>query len=136
MKKILLSLFVGSLFLFNSCTKEYNDYYDLVPTITMVYERFESDWTGTDNDASVKLPVPELDQYYMDQGIVTIAMSVNNEKSYHIIPAVINGVSYSSEYKKGEITIFAQDPVLGDYYVEVPQKVIFKVSLTESDWVE
>lgn len=137
MKKILSSLFLGFLFFFSSCTKEYNDYYDLVPTITMVYERFESDWSGTDHNAFVNLDVPELDQYYMDQGIVMVAMSDDNEQSFHAIPGTINGVSYWFKYKKGEITIYAQDPILDeDIYVEVPQKAIFKVSLTESDWVE
>ncbi|HLR00965.1 MAG TPA: hypothetical protein VK102_11375 [Sphingobacterium sp.] len=137
MKKVYLPLLLSMFLFLGSCTKEYNDYYDLVPTITMVYEQVESDWEGVENDAHLTLSVPELDQYYIDQGVVSVAMSVDNEKTYHTIPGTIDGVSYWYRYSKGEVTIHAQDPILeDDIYVEVPQRAFFKVSLTESDWVE
>lgn len=139
MKKALTLLLVSivSLTTFNSCTKEYIDYYDLVPTITMIYERTNKDWSGMDNDAILTLNVPELTQYYINQGVVSVAISMDNEKSYRTIPATFEGVSYSYSYQVGKITIHAQDPILEEgIFVEVPPKAFIKVSLTETDWVE
>lgn len=139
MKKMLTLLLVSvvSLTSFNSCTKEYIDYYDLVPTITMVYEQSNNDWSGVDNNALLTINIPELTQYYINQGVVNVAISMDNEKSYHTIPATFEGVSYSYSYQVGKITIRAQDPILEDgIFVDVPSKAFIKVSLTETDWVE
>lgn len=143
MKKILLAAAIGSLTLlsFNSCTKEYIDYYDTVPSITMIYERADTEWSGTENDAFIELSVPELTSYYMDQGIVNISMSADNEASYSILPASFanasgDPIAYSVTYSVGKVVIRAQDPLMDEYFVEVPKRVFIKVSLTETDWVE
>lgn len=137
MKKTLLLLLIATTVFLSSCTKEYNDYYDLVPTITMVYQQDEADWKGTENDAYITLKVPELTKYYIDQGVISVAISVDNEKTYYTIPSTFDGVSYSYRYGVGEITIRAQDPILDEeIFVNVPDKAFIKVSLTEADWVE
>lgn len=138
MKKILLALAIGSVSLLtlNSCTKEYITNNELVPSVTMVYERVANDWSGTDNSAYLELSVPELTQYYINQGIISVAISSNNEQTYHTIPSTFNAIAYSYDYSVGKIIIKAQDPILDDFLVEVPNNIVIKVSLTEADFIE
>ncbi len=95
MKKILLAIAIASasLVTLNSCTKEYITNNSYLPAITLVYERAVGDWKGTNSDAYVDLQVPELTGRIMDQGAVTVALSSNNETTFHTIPATINGVA-------------------------------------------
>lgn len=139
MKKLLLALAIGSasLLTLNSCTKEYIDYYETIPSKTMVYERSANSWQGTGNRRYLDLPVKELTQYYINQGIVTVAMSTDNEKSYQAIPATIDGVSFSFDYVTGSVRIYAEDPIMENgINVAVPANAVFKISLTEADFVE
>ncbi|SFT17920.1 hypothetical protein [Sphingobacterium wenxiniae] len=139
MKKILLACLIGtsSLLTLNSCTKEYNNY-DMVPSITMVYERTANQWqTHASQDKYLDLNVPELKSYFVDQGIVNIAISFDNEKTYLAIPATFDGVAYSYDYTTGSVRIYAQDPIYEDgISITVPSKVVIKISLTESDFVQ
>lgn len=140
MKRILLSFVLAtvSAAILSSCTKEYYEtYYDTVPSKTMVYERSASSWQNTSDPARkyVDLPVQELTQYYLNQGIVTVAMSVDNEESYQAIPATIDAISFSYDYVVGSVRIYAEDPLMGAA-ISVPANAVFKVSLTEADWVE
>jgi len=139
MKNILLALAIGSasLLTLNSCTKEYIDYYETVPSKTMVYERSASSWQGSGNRKYIDLPVKELTQYYLNQGIVTVAMSTDDEKSYQAIPATIDGVSFSFDYVVGSVRIYAEDPIMeAGINVGLPAKAVFKISLTQADFVE
>lgn len=136
MKKILLALLIGTatLTVGTSCTKEY---YDVVPSITMVYERTADQWQSTSaRDKHVDLSVPELTDYYVDQGIVSLAISFDSENTYYTLPATIRGVSYNFDYTTGSVRVYAQDPIYSDGTVTVPQRVFIKVSLTEADFVE
>ena len=138
MKKILLAFLLGTatLAVGTSCTKEYYD--TVVPSITMVYERTASQWeTLTPNNKIVTLSVPELTSYYVQQGIVNVAISFDGEANYSTLPATIDGVSYNYEYTAGSLTIYAQDPIAQNgSSINVPQRAFFKVSLTEADFVE
>lgn len=143
MKKILLALLIGTATLAatSSCTKEY---YDVVPSITAVYSRTASQWgtqitetkTGKYITRYVDLTVPELSDYYVDQGIVALAISFDGEKTYNGLPATINGISYTYDYTTKSVRIYAQDPILADVPVNVPDKVFVKVSLTKADFVQ
>lgn len=136
MKKILLALLLGTAALAttSSCTKEYITNY--LPSQTIIFEREEGDWEGADNQAHLVLPVPELTDYYIKQGVVTVAYSYDNEGTYHSI-GTKEGVAYSYEYSVGSVTITAQDPILEDgTFVPVPEKMFIKVTLTDADWVE
>ncbi|PRD54748.1 hypothetical protein [Sphingobacterium gobiense] len=134
MKKILLAIFIGTATLAatSSCTKEY---YDTVPSITMVYERTADQWEGTDNQAYLTLSVPELTEYYVQQGVVNIAYSDDGERTYKSI-GTQQGAAYTFEYRVGSVTIKAEDPILGsDIFVEVPERIFIKVTLTDADFV-
>lgn len=136
MKKILLALLVGTATLATtaSCTKEYITNY--LPSQTIIFDREAKDWQGTDNQAHLVLSVPELTDYYMKQGVVTVAYSTDNEKTYHAI-GTKEGQAYSYEYSLGSVTITVQDPILEEgISVEIPSRITFKVTLTDADWVE
>lgn len=134
MKKILLAFLIGTATLgtLSSCTKEY---YEMVPSISIIFERNANQWQGTDKQAYITLPVPELTSYYVKQGLVSVAMSEDDEKTYKSL-STSKGQAYSFEYGVGFVTIRAEDPVLGDYFVEVPDLAHFKVTLTDADWVQ
>lgn len=142
MKRILLTLVLAtvSAAIFSSCTKEYYDqYYDLVPSKTFIYEKTASryPWEGTDNAAFFTLPLPELTQYYINQGIVSVAISPDNETTYQAIPATIEGISYSYDYQVGSVRIYAEDPIMEPgSFVNPPNNLVIKISLTDADWVE
>ena len=136
MKKILLALLIGTATLAttSSCKKEY---YTVVPSITAVYSRTANQWVSqSQNTKYVDLSVPELSQYYVNQGIVTLAISFDEEKTYNGLPTTINGISYSFDYTKGSVRIYAQDPINADVTVLVPKLIHVKVSLSESDFVQ
>jgi len=135
MKKILLALLIGTATLAttSSCTKEY---YDVVPSITMVYERTANQWQGTDNQAFLTLPIPELTNYYVQQGLVSVAYSDDKEQTYQSI-GTKSGAAYTFKYKVGELTLKAEDPILGkDIFVKVPERIFIKVTLTRADFVQ
>ncbi len=136
MKKILLALLIGTATVAttSSCTKEYITNY--LPSQTIIFEREASDWDGNANQAHLVLPVPELTDYYMKQGVVTVAYSYDQEGTYHAI-GTKEGVAYSYEYSIGSVTITAQDPILDEGIdVVVPEHIFVKVTLTDADWVE
>ncbi|WP_437921733.1 hypothetical protein [Sphingobacterium sp. LRF_L2] len=136
MKKILLAFLIGTatLAVSSSCTKEY---YDVVPSITMVYERDANQWTSQSAiNKYVDLNVPELTSYYVSQGIVGLAISFDNEATYNTLPATIDGVSYNFDYTTGSVRVYAQDPIYTNGEISVPEHVFIKVSLTEADFVQ
>ncbi len=136
MKKILLAFLLGTatLAVGTSCTKEYYET-TVVPSITVVYQRTADQWQGTDNQAFLTLSVPELTDYYVRQGVVNVAYSDDNEATYKSI-GTQGGNSYSYQYGVGSLTIKAEDPILGDFFVQVPDRIFIKVTLTDADYVE
>jgi len=137
MKKFLLAFVISTatLAMTSSCTKEY---YDTVPSITMVYERTANQWEQINsNQIYVDLSVPELTNYYVDQGIVNVAISFDDENTYNTIPATIEAISYSYDYTTGSVRIYAEDPLLeSGVSIDPPSHVFVKISLTEADFVQ
>jgi hypothetical protein len=134
-----LTLIVGSLAILglSSCTKEY---YDVVPNQTFVYTIQPNQWEwdeGVINQIYYDIDLPELTDYYVDQGVVSVAISVDSEASYNILPATIAGTSYSVNYTTGFVTIYAEDPIFDpDFEVPVPDRTItVKVTLSDSDFI-
>ncbi|GGG92038.1 hypothetical protein GCM10007415_28440 [Parapedobacter pyrenivorans] len=134
-----LTLVVGFLVVFglSSCTKEY---YDIVPNQTFVYTIQPNQWDwddGVSNQIYYDINLPELTDYYVDQGIVSVSISVDSEVSYNILPATIAGTSYSVNYTTGFVTIYAEDPIFDpDFEVPIPDRTItVKVTLSDSDFI-
>ncbi|KGE15687.1 hypothetical protein [Sphingobacterium deserti] len=135
MKKILLAFLLGTatLAVGTSCTKEYYD--TVLPSFTLVYERTADQWEGTDNQAVLRLLVPELTLERLRQDVVTVAYSDDNEVTYKSI-GTQSGKSYSFQYGVGYVDIKAEDPILGDFFVEVPPRIFVKVTITSADFVD
>lgn len=137
MKKLLLAFVIGTatLAVTSSCTKEYyEEYYDMVPSITAVYTVTGNSWTADgSNNAYTDLEVPELTDFYIKQGIVNIALSFDGEATYHTNGAIHDGATYRFDYSEGLIRIYATGSNIMN---RIPQEIIVKVSLTEADYVE
>lgn len=136
MEKYLIILVGAVLMVTTSCTTK--EYYDVVPSISIIYQKTDSQWSEFDTyNIYTDLDVPELTRYYVEQGIVNVAMSFDNESTYNGLPATIDGVSYSYDYAVGSIRIYAQDPIMEEgIEINIPERVHFKVSLTEARYVE
>jgi hypothetical protein len=143
MKKVFSTIVLSSAIILglSSCTKKYyevNETYQSVPSKVMVYTVTADKWSYDGNNRLIAtLSVNELTQYYMEQGIVTLAVSKNNEASYSTIPAVIEAVSYSFDYEVGKVIVYMEDPIMeSGVTLSPPDKMIIKVGLTEADYVE
>jgi len=136
MKKIILALLIATTTVttFSSCTKEYITNY--LPSKTLVYERSDNQWSGSGNRKYIDLPVRELSEYYLLQGTVNIHMSTDNEATYQAIPAVIEAVSFSYDYVIGSVRIYAEDPIMENINVPIPAKAVFKITLTDADYIQ
>ena len=120
----------------SSCTKEY---YDMVPGQTFIYTIATNEWDWEDNVSYQVFhtkPLPELNDYYLLEGGVSVAISFDGEDSYDILPTTFNGVAYSVNYTVGAITIFAEDP-LAESTIEIPlpDAAVVKVILSDSDFI-
>ena len=120
-----------------SCTKEY---YSPPPNKTFIYTITTNDWVwdeGVLNQVYHDIGLPELGDYYMDQGLVNVAISMDGEASYEILPATIAGTSYSVNYSTGRVTIYAEDPIFDpEYEVPIPSSTItVKITLSEADFI-
>lgn len=133
-----LTLIAGLLIVFglSSCTKEYYS-----PTSrTFRYEISPNQWVrpnGVSNRIAVDIDLPELTDYYVDQGIVNVSASFDNDQSYDILSTTFDGVSYSVNYTTGVVTIYAEDPIIDpDVVVAIPsQTIIVKVTLSDADLI-
>ncbi|AIM36183.1 hypothetical protein KO02_05340 [Sphingobacterium sp. ML3W] len=150
MKRILSALLIGgaTLTVFSSCTKEYitEENITVNPGRSFIYTIKPNQWTS-DNSGRIihKLSLPELTQYYVDQGDVSVHMSLNKESSYKILPASFafdygNGqsapISFHIDYKIGEVMIIGEDP-LDDALINFPTRdLIVKVIISDTDYVE
>lgn len=146
MKRILLALGIAaaSLVSFNSCTKEYitNNYSN---SYTFVYTVDPGDWTEhVDGHVFHTIDLPELTEYFLLDGFVSAAMSADGESSYDILPSTYNfsngdetnPIAFSVNYSIGKVTIYGQDPV-NEFSIPRPnQSVVFKITLSESTYVE
>lgn len=137
--KTYLTLAVGLVGLagLTSCTKEY---YSPPPNKTFIYTISTDDWSwdeGVLNQIYYDIDLPELTDYYVDQGVVSVSISVDDEISYNILPATIMGTSYSVNYTTGFVTIYAEDPIFDpDFEVPIPDRTIkVKITLSEADYI-
>lgn len=107
------------------------------PNKSFIYVINSNQWTDGGYLIHHTLNLPELTNYYMQQGGVSVAMSFDNEDSYDILPATFEGVSYSVRYALGKVTIFAEDPLADpSIMIPIPNQVTVKVILSETDYVE
>ncbi len=135
MKKYLF-LLIGAFVTFGlgSCTKEY--YYPN-PNMSFIYTISANQWVDNGNQIYHEISLPELTSYYMNQGGVSVSMSFDNESTYDILPATFNGVAYSVNYRVGNVTIYAEDPILdNNIEVPIPNSVRVKIILSEADYIE
>lgn len=107
------------------------------PNKSFVYTILAAQWVDNGYQIFHTLNLPELTNYYIKQGGVSVAMSFDNEESYDILPATFDGVAYSVRYSLGRVTIYAEDPLAdSSILVPIPNKVIVKIVLSETDYVE
>ncbi|WP_140936841.1 hypothetical protein [Sphingobacterium lumbrici] len=133
MKKILLALAIGSVSLlsFNSCTKE--EYYDVAPTKTYLFDVVPNDWsreTGS-NTYQITLSIPQLTSLIVEEGVVNVAISYDHRADfYEIVPATIENYHFSANYaaNPGEVTVYAEDRRLTPIR---PEAMRIKVSISE-----
>ena len=135
MKKA-LTLLIGFLVILgvSSCTKEY---YDVVPNQTFIYTIQPNQWVADGGSIVYDIDLPELTDYYVDQGVVSVYMSVDDELSYNILPATITGTAYSVNYTTGFVSIYGEDPIF-DPNVEIPfpdRTITVKITLTDADYI-
>jgi|SRR5690606_3622611 len=121
----------------SSCTKEY---YSPPPSKTFIYTISTDDWAwdeGVLNQIYHDIDLPELSDYYVDQGVVDVSISVDNESTYNILPATIMGTAYSVNYTTGFVTIYAEDPIFSpEFEVPIPDRMItVKITLSEADYI-
>lgn len=132
----LLSLFL--IFSLSSCekTQVIENFYPL-PSKTYVYTVSANSWNGSGNRISHQINLPELTNYFLLQGGVAVAVSFDGESSYDLLPATIDGISYSVNYSVGKVVLFAEDPIMEPgITVNPPSSIQVKIILSESDYVE
>lgn len=137
MKKILLAFAIASasLITLGSCKKEYITNY--LPGISYIPTVIPEDWnpikTGS-NIYAAPLKFKELDRQYQESGTVQVALEFNYAKgTYNAIPATINGVHYSFEYKVGEVTLYAEI-LPGGTTQDIDENIKAKITLTDADF--
>ncbi len=139
MKKILATMIgMVALLTLSSCEKTniIENFYPN-PNRSFVYTIFSNQWTDNGYRIFHTLNLPELTNYYIKQGGVSVAMSFDNEQSYDILPATFDGVAYSVRYSLGKVTIYAEDPLIDQsILVPIPDKVMVKIILSETDYIE
>lgn len=134
---VCLILFVG----FSSCTKtEYVDAGPIEnPNRSYIVVLRANNWVRV-SPALIRynIPLSALNDYYMDQGGVAVALSFDNEASYDVLPATFDGLAYSINYGVGEISILVDDPLgTDDIDVTIPGgDIVAKIILSTTDYYE
>lgn len=136
---VLLVLFSISLIGFYGCRKTEIIERAIMPNRTFIYTVTNQAWYEGENPLHVQtdINIPELTQYYLLEGQVSVAMSTDNEGSYDILPSTFNGYAYSVNYSVGRITIYIEDPINeGNLEVPFPEgTLVFKVVLSDSEFI-
>lgn len=136
MKKLLtLCLVLAGILTFSAC--ETTNVYPNTSK-SFIYSINPNQWADHEYWISHTLDLPELTDYYVQQGNVSVAISFDNEESYTVLPATFDGVSYWVNYSRGKVTIYAEDPLFDEQIlIPIPQEQAkVKVVLTETDYVE
>ncbi len=121
----------------SGCDKNDDSYYN--PNRTFIYTIGSSDWSlNSDGSISYDINLPELTSYYLTQGLVSVSLSGDGEKSYDILPSTFQGVAYSVNYTEGFVSIYGEDPLADSTYpIEAPKgDIVIKVVLSDSDYVQ
>lgn len=139
MKKI-LTPFIGMivLMLMGSCEKTniIENFYPN-PNKSFIYTVFDNQWNDHGYQVNHTINLPELTNYYMKQGGVSVAISFDDEQSYDIIPATFDGIAYSARYSLGKVTLYIEDPLIDqNIIVPIPEKLTVKIVLSETDYIE
>ena len=119
----------------SGCSKDDDGYYN--PNRTFVYTVTQNEWSLND-DGSIThdINLPELTDYYITYGFVSVAISSDGEQSYEIIPATVDGVAYSANYAVGSVVIRGQDPLVDpEFPINPGATVTVKIVLSDSDFV-
>lgn len=136
MKKILLAFAVASasLMTLNSCTKEYITNY--LPGVSYTPTISPDKWSKLSDNSNIYLTTldfRELDRQYYETGTVQVALEFNHAKGiYNAIPATINGIHYSFEYRIGSINILAEI-LPGGTTLDIDSNIKAKITLTDAD---
>ena len=141
MKKYLfLMIALVGLVGFSGCKKTEVVETAIMPNRTFIYTVSPDDWVLSDNNSTLQhdINLPELEQYYLDQGNVSVAASFDGEGSYDLLPSTFGGLSYAVNYAIGSVLITAKDPLADpNVTIEKPTgEIVFKVVLSDSDYVE
>lgn len=139
MKKILTPLMgIVALVFFSSCEKTniIENFYPN-PNKSFIYTIFANQWNDSGYHINHTLNLPELTDYYIRQGGVSVAISFDGEQSYDILPATFDGIAYSVRYSLGKVTIYAEDPIIDqNIVIPIPDEIVVKIILSETDYVE
>jgi len=114
----------------------------IMPNKTFIYtvDGNSSGWKYSPDGLTLQYDInlPELEQYYLEQGNVSVAISLDDETSYEILPATFNGYAYSVNYTTGFVSLKVEDPLLDPDFELVPpgDKIVVKIVLSDSDYIE
>lgn len=105
---------------------------------SFVYSINPNQWIDHEFWITHQLNLPELTDYYVKQGNVSVSISFDNEATYTVLPATFDGVSYWVTYSRGTVTIYAEDPLFDEnILIPIPEnQAKVKIVLTETDYVE
>ncbi|ULT26492.1 hypothetical protein KUH03_06400 [Sphingobacterium sp. E70] len=82
MKRLLFAALIGTAALvsFSSCTKEYITQEAINPGRSFIYTVKPNEWSSDNNKRIIhKINLPELTKYYIDQGNVSVHMSLKKK---------------------------------------------------------
>jgi hypothetical protein len=130
MKKTLTILIALIAVVLTSCTKKYET---ITPNQTIFLTAQPADWRTTDGSRtfSASFNMPEIDNYFNDNGAVLVYASFDNGV-WEQIPEVYKGISYSYSHSRGNLYIDIQSSN-GTGVIGAPTAAIrFKVVLVES----
>lgn len=133
MKRILLALLIGGATLtsLSSCTKEYiTQEVNVLDGVSYVYPVNSNQWTKNGNIYSIEIAVKDLDAQYYENGHVSVAVNFVDSKTYELIPSIIFGHDYSSNYSIGKVRIFARD--VSGLTPKAPNDMDIKIVLTDA----
>lgn len=112
----------------------------IMPNRTFIYTVTSNQWQLSQDGLTLfhDIDLPELEQYYLEQGNVSVAISGDNEQSYDILPATYNGYSYSVNYTAGFVTLKVEDPLLeaGIELKPPASSIVVKIVLSDSDFIQ
>ncbi|SEN71879.1 hypothetical protein SAMN05216436_12085 [bacterium A37T11] len=135
-KTLLVLMTLTTLVGFSACSDD-DDY--LAPTShSFVFSIEPSEWKSNDGGKVwyVDLDVPEITQYYYDQGGVDVHLG-RVDDVYEPIPATLDGVAYRFDYRIGLMTIDIQWADAANQVAPKPTNTIWvKVILTDTDSIQ